>query len=128
MAGPGGGAGIMLAGIMNPALRKYEVMTLEEIGKEIGTDPKDAAMDIAIADHGHTGQVTSIMDEGDVRTAVSSPIVMFGSDSEEHAEDGPRGMCVSAPRGVIAGGGCKNEQQKGCVFYQPVLICNLEVA
>src|SRR5271155_3425696 len=55
--GSGGGAGIMLVGIMNPALRKYEGMTLEEIAKEMGTDPKDAAMDIAIADHGHTGQV-----------------------------------------------------------------------
>jgi N-acyl-D-aspartate/D-glutamate deacylase len=83
---------------MNPALRKYEGMTLEEIGKEMGTDPKDAAMDIAIADHGHTGQVTSIMDEGDVRTAVSSPIVTFGSDSEEHAEDGPLSKSLAHPR------------------------------
>jgi N-acyl-D-aspartate/D-glutamate deacylase len=73
-------------------------MTLEEIGKEMGTDPKDAAMDIAIADHGHTGQVTSIMDEGDVRTAVSSPIVTFGSDSEEHAEDGPLSKSLAHPR------------------------------
>jgi N-acyl-D-amino-acid deacylase len=96
--GAGGGAGIMLVGIVNPALRKYEGMTLEEIGKEMGTDPKDAAMDIAIADHGHTGQVISIMDEGDVRTAVSSPIVTFGSDSEEHAEDGPLSKSRAHPR------------------------------
>jgi len=96
--GSGGGSGIMLVGIMNPALRKYEGMTLEEIGKEMGKDPKDAAMDIAIADHGHTGQVTSIMDEGDVRTAVSSPIVTFGSDSEEHAEDGPLSKSRAHPR------------------------------
>lgn len=96
--GAGGGAGIMLVGIMNPALRKYEGMTLEEIGKQMGTDPKDAAMDIAIADHGHTGQVMSIMDEGDVRTAVSSPIVTFGSDSEEHAEDGPLSKSRAHPR------------------------------
>src|SRR5579862_266468 len=96
--GSGGGAGIMLVGIMDPALRKYEGMTLEEIGKQMGKDPKDAAMDIAIADHGHTGQVTSIMDEADVRTAVSSPIVTFGSDSEEHAEDGPLSKSRAHPR------------------------------
>jgi dihydroorotase/N-acyl-D-amino-acid deacylase len=96
--GSGGAAGIMLVGIMNPALQKYEGMTLEEIAKAMGTDPKDAAMDIAIADHGHTGQVTSDMDEADVRTAVSSPMVTFGSDSEAHAEDGPLSKSRTHPR------------------------------
>ena len=96
--GSGGASGIMLVGITNPGLTKYEGMTLEEIGRQMGKDPKDAAMDIAIEDHGHTGQVISIMDEADVRTAVSSPIVAFGSDSEEHAEDGPLSQSRAHPR------------------------------
>lgn len=96
--GSGGAPGIMLVGITNPALTKYEGMTLEDIGRRMGKDPKDAAMDIAIEDHGHTGQVISIMDEADVRTAVSSPIVTFGSDSEEHAEDGPLSGSRAHPR------------------------------
>lgn len=96
--GSGGGSGIMLIGIMNPELTKYEGMTLEEIGRQMNKDPKDAAMDIAIADHGHTGQVISIMDEADVRTAVSNPIVTFGSDSEEQAEDGPLSKSRAHPR------------------------------
>jgi N-acyl-D-amino-acid deacylase len=94
----GDGSGIMLVGLMNPELTKYEGMTLQEIGREWNKDPKDVAMEIVIADHGHTGQVTSIMDEGDVRTAVSNPIVTYGSDSEAQAEDGPLSKTKAHPR------------------------------
>src|SRR5215469_548417 len=96
--GSGGGSGIMLVGIRNPELTKYEGMTLEQIGRLMNKDPKDAAMDVAIADHGQTGQVISIMDEADVRLAVCNPIVTFGSDSEEHAEDGPLSQSKVHPR------------------------------
>jgi hypothetical protein len=57
----GDGSGIMLVGLTNPELAKYEGMTLQEIGRQWKKDPKDVAMEIVIADHGHTGQITSIM-------------------------------------------------------------------
>lgn len=94
----GDGSGIMLVGLMNPELAKYEGMTLQEIGRQWKKDPKDVAMEIVIADHGHTGQVTSIMDEGDVRAAVSNSIVTYGSDSEAQAEDGPLSKTKAHPR------------------------------
>jgi N-acyl-D-amino-acid deacylase len=94
----GDGSGIMLVGLMNPELAKYEGVTLQEIGRQWNKDPKDVAMEIVIADHGHTGQVISIMDEGDVRTAVSNPIVTYGSDSEAQAEDGPLSKTKAHPR------------------------------
>jgi N-acyl-D-amino-acid deacylase len=94
----GDGSGIMLVGLMNPELAKYEGITLQEIGRQWKKDPKDVAMEIVIADHGHTGQVTSIMDEGDVRAAVSNPIVTYGSDSEAQAEDGPLSKTKTHPR------------------------------
>jgi N-acyl-D-amino-acid deacylase len=94
----GDGSGIMLVGLMNPELAKYEGITLQEIGRQWKKDPKDVAMEIVIADHGHTGQVISIMDEGDVRTAVSNPIVTYGSDSEAQAEDGPLSKTKAHPR------------------------------
>jgi len=94
----GDGSGIMLIGLMNPELAKYEGLTLQEIGRQWKKDPKDVAMEIVIADHGHTGQVTSIMDEGDVGTAVSNPIVTYGSDSEAQAEDGPLSKTKAHPR------------------------------
>lgn len=97
--GSGGPSGILLIQVLNPDLVKYEGMTLEEIGRKLNEDPRDAAMDIAIADHGNSAQVISIMDESDVRTAVSSPIVTFGSDSEAQAEDGPLSKSKAHPRG-----------------------------
>ncbi len=96
--GSGGGAGVMMVHILDPALHKYEGMNLEEIGRAMGKDPKDAAMDIAIADRGKSQVVISIMDEKDVRLAVSDPLVTFGSDSEEQAEDGPLSLTKAHPR------------------------------
>jgi N-acyl-D-amino-acid deacylase len=96
--GSGGPSGVMLIQVLNPDLKKYEGMTLEEIGKQMNKDPRDAAMDIAIADRGNSAVVISIMQEDDVRLAVSSPIVTFGSDSEEQAEDGPLSKSKAHPR------------------------------
>lgn len=96
--GSGGASGILLIQVLNPDLVKYEGRTFEEIGRQMNKDPRDAAMDIAIADHGNSAQVISIMDEADVRSAVSSPMVTFGSDSEAQAEDGPLSKTKAHPR------------------------------
>ena len=96
--GSGGGKGILLAEVLNPELKKYEGMNLDEIGRAMGKDPKDAAMDVAIADRGDSAVVISIMQESDVRLAVSNPLVIYGSDSEEHAEDGPLSTSKVHPR------------------------------
>jgi dihydroorotase/N-acyl-D-amino-acid deacylase len=96
--GSGGPSGVLLIEVLNPDLKKYEGMTLEEIGKQMNKDPRDAAMDIAIGDRGNSAVVISIMQEDDVRLAVSNPIVTFGSDSEEQAEDGPLSKSKAHPR------------------------------
>ena len=83
---------------MNPELRKYEGMNFEEIGRQMGKDPKDAAMDIAIADRGNSQVVIAIMQESDVRAAVSNPLVTYGSDSAAQAEDGPLSTTKAHPR------------------------------
>ena len=96
--GSGGASGILLIQVLNPDLVKYEGMTFEEIGRAMNEDPREAAMDIAIADHGNSTQVISIMDDADVRLAVTSPIVTFGSDSGAQAEDGPLSKTKAHPR------------------------------
>lgn len=96
--GSGGPSGVLLIQVLNPELAKYEGMTLEEIGRTMNKDPKDAAMDIAIADRGNSGVVISIMEDKDVRAAVSNPIVTFGSDSPAQAEDGPLSKTKAHPR------------------------------
>ena len=87
-----------LTEVLNPELHKYEGMNFEEIGRQMSKDPRDAAMDVAIVDHGQSQVVISIMQEGDVRTAVSSSLVTYGSDSPAQAEDGPLSTTIAHPR------------------------------
>jgi N-acyl-D-amino-acid deacylase len=97
--GANGGDGVMLASVLNPELRKYEGMTLTEIGKAMGKDPRDAVIDLVIADRGESSVITAIMDEADVRTAMRNPLVGFGTDSSARAEDGKLSESKSHPRG-----------------------------
>jgi N-acyl-D-amino-acid deacylase len=96
--GSDGGRGVTLIQVLNPDLRKYEGMNFEEIGKAMGRTPEDAAIDIAIADHGNSQVVIAIMEEADVRAAVSNPLVTYGSDSPAQAEDGPLSTTKAHPR------------------------------
>jgi N-acyl-D-amino-acid deacylase len=96
--GSGGGAGVMVSTVADPALRKWEGKNLVQIGKEMGKDPRDAAMDLVIADRGETSVIISIMREDDVRLALSHPMVSIGTDSGARAEDGPLSESKSHPR------------------------------
>ena len=84
--GSGGADGVMLSTVLDPALRKWEGKTLDEIGKEMGKDPRDAVMDLVIADRGESSVIISIMREDDVRLALASPMMAIGTDSAR----GPR--------------------------------------
>jgi dihydroorotase/N-acyl-D-amino-acid deacylase len=97
--GSGGATGVMLAAVLNPELRKFEGMTLAEIGRAMGKDPRDALMDIVIADRGESDCILAMIDDNDVRTAVKHPLISFGSDSQARAEDGPLSESTSHPRG-----------------------------
>ena len=96
--GSGGGAGVMISTVLDPALRKWEGKNLVEIGKAMGKDPRDAAMDLVIADRGETSVIISIMREDDVRLALANPMISIGTDSGARAEDGPYSESKSHPR------------------------------
>lgn len=97
--GSGGAAGVMLSGVVEPSLRQYEGMNFEQIGAAMKKDPRDAVMDIVIADRGRSDVIISIMDEADVRTALAHPMMAIGTDSGARAEDGPLSVSKSHPRG-----------------------------
>jgi N-acyl-D-amino-acid deacylase len=97
--GSGGGEGVMLSEVLNPELRKYQGMTMTAIGKAMGKDPRDAVMDIVVADRGESEVIISIMSEDDVRTALRHPLVGVGTDSSARAEDGKLSESKSHPRG-----------------------------
>ena len=96
--GSGGASGVMVSSVLNPELRKYEGMTLEEIGKAMGKDPRDAVMDLVIADRAETSCIIAIMNEDDVRTALRHPLISFDTDSGAQAEDGKLSESKSHPR------------------------------
>ncbi|MFN2633317.1 MAG: amidohydrolase family protein [Thermoanaerobaculia bacterium] len=98
-AGSGGPEGIMVASVLAPALKPLEGKTLAEIAKARGKDPRDALIDIVLADRANTACIISIMDEADVRTALAHPLVSFGTDSGAHATDGILSKEGSHPRG-----------------------------
>jgi dihydroorotase/N-acyl-D-amino-acid deacylase len=103
--GSGGAKGVLLVQVLDPKLRKYEGMTLEEIGRAMGKSPEDVVMDFVLDDHdntpyalGEAAVVLSFMQEPDVRAAISNPIVCIGSDSPAQAEDGPLSTTKAHPR------------------------------
>jgi dihydroorotase/N-acyl-D-amino-acid deacylase len=96
--GSGGPAGVMLSSVLDPALRKYEGMSFEAIGKAMGKDPRDAAIDLVIADKAESSVIISIMRERDVVEAMRTPWVSFDTDSGAKAEDGPLSISKSHPR------------------------------
>ena len=97
-AGAGGASGVLLVSVLNQELKTYEGMTLEAIGRQMNKDPRDAMMDLVVADRGNSGIVSSVMSEGDVRAALASRLVSIGSDSGAKALDGPMSESRSHPR------------------------------
>ena len=97
--GAGGAEGVMVAEVLSPQLKKYEGQTIAAIAKAENKDPRDVVIDIVVADRANAYQIMAIMDEADVRTALASPIVSFGTDSQGKGIDGPFGNETSHPRG-----------------------------
>ena len=87
--GSGGAAGILVSGIVNPDLKKYDGQTLAQIATAQNKDPLDALFDFVIADKGRTGAIYFIADENDVRYGLKQPWVSIGLDANEVSLDGP---------------------------------------
>ncbi len=96
--GSGGGSGVMLAAVLNPELKRYEGGTLQEIGALLKKDPRDALMDIVLADRANAQCILFMMSEDDVRAALKDPFVGFCTDSGAVAADGIYSEERSHPR------------------------------
>lgn len=93
----GGSDGFTIADAMNnDSLAAYVGMTLSEVGRVRGVDPRDAMMDIILAgDAAFTSLITS---EQDIRVAIQEPWVAFGTDGVPAAPDGPLSGSLPHPR------------------------------
>ncbi len=96
-AGAGGGEGVLLVSVLDPAAKAFEGLSLAELGSRQGRDPRDVLMDLVMTNR-LTSCVLSIMNEEDVRAALRHPLVSFCSDSQAMAGDGPLSKTKSHPR------------------------------
>jgi len=87
--GSGGASGIIVSGVVNPDLKKYDGKTLAYIAKERRKEPLDALMDFVIADKARTGAIYFIAGENDLRYGLQQPWTSIGLDGSETSLDGP---------------------------------------
>ncbi len=85
----GGGAGVMIAGVENPDLKKYDGKTVAEMAKGENKPELDALFDFIIADQARTGALYFMANEKDLIYGLKQPWTSIGLDANEQALDGP---------------------------------------
>ena len=94
----GGGTGVMISGVVDPSLKKYDGKRVAEVAKAEGKSELDALMDFVLADHAQTGALYFIADEKDMLYALKQPFTSVGLDSGEMSLDGPLFESHTHPR------------------------------
>jgi N-acyl-D-amino-acid deacylase len=97
--GSGGASGVLISGIVNPDLKKYDGQTLAQIATAQKKEPLDALFDLVLADKGQTGAIYFIANEDDVRYGLKQPWTSsIGLDAGELSLEGPLYEPHSHPR------------------------------
>ena len=94
----GGGAGILLAGVENPDLKKYNGKTVAEMAKAENKEELDALFDFILKDNAQTGALYFMASEQDLITGLKQPWTSIGLDASESPLDGPLFEPQSHPR------------------------------
>ncbi|MGH9640912.1 MAG: N-acyl-D-amino-acid deacylase family protein, partial [Terriglobales bacterium] len=85
----GGGSGMIISGVVNPELKKYDGFTLEQIAKAQGKPELDALFDFILADQAQTGAIYFIASEKDLVYGLKQRWTSIGLDGSEASLDGP---------------------------------------
>jgi dihydroorotase/N-acyl-D-amino-acid deacylase len=96
--GTGGPQGILVASVLDPALRRYEGRTIAQIATDEHKEPLDALLDLVIAGKDHVGAVYFTMSEDDVKFAMQQGFVSVGTDSGAVNFEGPLSETKVHPR------------------------------
>ncbi len=94
----GGASGVMVASVLNPALRLYQGKRLSEIAAMRKEDPVEAAINILLEDNGKTGAIYFAMSEPDVQFALKQPWTSIDTDYPAVRPDGILGEANPHPR------------------------------
>jgi len=85
----GGGAGILIAGVVNPELKKYNGKTVAEMAKTENKEELDALFDFVVQDNAQTGALYFMASEEDLTHGLKQPWTSIGLDAGESPLDGP---------------------------------------
>jgi dihydroorotase/N-acyl-D-amino-acid deacylase len=85
----GGGSGVLISGVFNPDLKKYDGNTVAQMAKAEGKPEYDALFDFILADHAQTGALYFMANEQDMLYALKQPWTSIGLDAGELSLDGP---------------------------------------
>jgi N-acyl-D-amino-acid deacylase len=94
----GGGEGVMISGVTNPGLKKYDGMTVAQVAKAMGKSELDALFDFILADGAQTGAIYFLASEQDLVYGLQQPWTSIGLDANELSLDGPLYEPHSHPR------------------------------
>ena len=85
----GGGSGVMISSVVNPALKQYEGKTVAEMAKAENKPEMDAFFDFILADKGQTEALYFMANENDLQYGLKQPWTSIGLDAGETSLDGP---------------------------------------
>jgi len=94
----GGAKGVLVSGIENSDLKKYDGMTLAKIAALQQKDPVDTLIDVVIADKAQTGALYFIASEADLKYGLKQSWTSLCLDAGELSLDGPLYEPHSHPR------------------------------
>jgi N-acyl-D-amino-acid deacylase len=94
----GGAAGILISGVFNPDLKRYNGKTVTEMARARGKPPLEAMFDFIRADSGQTGALYFIASEKDLQEGLKQPWTSIGLDANEMSLDGPLFESHTHPR------------------------------
>jgi len=85
----GGGSGVMVSGVVNPDLKKYDGKTVAQIAEAQKKSQLDALFDFILADKGQTGALYFMANENDLIYGLKQPWTSLCLDAGELSLDGP---------------------------------------
>jgi dihydroorotase/N-acyl-D-amino-acid deacylase len=94
----GGGAGVMVAGVENTELKKFDGKTIAQIAEAQKKSQLDTLFDFIIADKGQTGALYFMANENDLVFGLKQPWTSLCLDAGEMSLDGPLYEAHTHPR------------------------------
>ncbi len=85
----GGPSGVMISGVVDPDLKKYDGKTVAQMAQAEKKDPLDALFDFVLADSAQTGALYFIANEQDLQYGLRQRWTSIGLDANETSMDGP---------------------------------------